>query len=88
MLKRGSQIYYADGIDFYMPKENRIVLTMPFSNEDVLFKKIESVEAFIIEHGVIHVEVVTMNAETKLGLPYAVVEMMSFVKWAIGEGEE
>jgi len=88
MLKRGSEIYYADGIDFYLPKENRIVLTMPFSNEDVLFKKIESIEAFIIENGVIHVEVVTMNAQTKLGLPYAVVEMMPFVQWAIVEGEE
>ncbi len=87
MLKRGSEIYYADGIDFYMPKENRIVLTMPFSNEDVLFKKIESIEAFIIENGVLHVEVVTMNAETKLGLPYAIIEMMPFVQWAIVEGE-
>ena len=87
MLKKGSEIYYADGIDFYMPEENRIVLTMPFSNEDVLFKKIESIEAFIIENGVLHVEVVTMNAETKLGLPYAVVEMMPFVQWAIVEGE-
>ncbi|PHR59035.1 MAG: ATPase [Arcobacter sp.] len=88
MLKRGSEIYYADGIDFYLPKENRIVLTMPFSNEDVLFKKIEGIEAFIIENGVLHVEVVTMNAETKLGLPYAIVDMMPFVKWAIVEGEE
>lgn len=88
MLKRGSEIYYADGIDFYMPKENRIVLTMPFSNEDVLFKKIESIEAFIIENGVLFVEVVTMNAETKLGLPYAVIEMMPFIQWAIVEGEE
>ena len=88
MLKKGSEIYYADGIDFYIPKEDRIVLTMPFSNEDVLFKKIESIEAFIIENGVLHVEVVTMNAETKLGLPYAIVEMMPFVKWAIVEGEE
>jgi len=88
MLKRGSVIYYADGIDFYMPKENRIVLTMPFSNEDVLFKKIESIEAFIIENGVVHVEVVTMSAETKLGLPYAVIEMMPFVQWAIVEGED
>ena len=87
MLKRGSKIYYADGIDFYLPEENRIVLTMPFSNEDVLFKKIESIEAFIIENGVVHVEVVTMNAETKLGLPYAIVEMMPFVQWAIIEGE-
>ena len=88
MLKRGSEIYYADGIDFYLPKENRIVLSMPFSNEDVLFKKIESIEAFIIENSVIHVEVVTMNAETKLGLPYAIIEMMPFVQWAIIEGEE
>jgi len=87
MLKRGSEIYYADGIDFYMPKENRIVLTMPFSNEDVLFKKIESIEAFIIENGVLHVEVVTMSAETKLGLPYAIIEMIPFVNWAIIEGE-
>jgi len=87
MLKRGSEIYYADGIDFYMPKENRIVLTMPFSNEDVLFKKIESIEAFIIENGVLYVEVVTMSAETKLGLPYAIIEMMPFVQWAIVEGE-
>lgn len=88
MLKRGCEIYYADGIDFYIPKENRIVLTMPFSNEDVLFKKIESIEAFIIENGVLFVEVVTMSAETKLGLPYAVIEMMPFVQWAIVEGEE
>ncbi len=88
MLKKGSEIFYADGIEFYIPKENRIVLTMPFSNEDVLFKKIESIEGFIIENGVLHVEVVTMSAETKLGLPYAVVEMMPFVKWAIIEGEE
>lgn len=87
MLKRGAQVYYADGIDFYIPKENRIVLTMPFSNEDVLFKKIESIEAFIIENGVLYVEVVTMNAETKLGLPYAIIEMMPFVQWAIVEGE-
>ena len=88
MLKRGAEVYYADGIDFYIPKENRIVLTMPFSNEDVLFKKIESIEAFIIENGVLHVEVVTMNAQTKLGLPYAIIEMMPFVQWAIIEGEE
>lgn len=87
MLKKGSKIYYADGIDFYIPEENRIVLTMPFSNEDVLFKKIESIEAFIIENGVLHVEVVTMSAQTKLGLPYAVIEMMPFVQWAIIEGE-
>lgn len=87
MLKRGCEIYYADGIDFYIPKENRIILTMPFSNEDVLFKKIESIEAFIIENGVLFVEVVTMSAETKLGLPYAVIEMMPFVQWAIVEGE-
>jgi len=88
MLKRGSKIYYAEGIDFYLPQESRIVLTMPFSNEDVLFKKIESLEAFIIENSVVHIEVVTMNAQTTLGLPYAIVEMMPFVQWAILEGEE
>jgi len=87
MHKKACKIFYADDIDFYIPDQNRIVLTMPFSNEDVLFKKIESIEAFIIENSVLHVEVVTMNAETKLGLPYAIVEMIPFVQWAIIEGE-
>jgi len=85
--KRGREIFYAEKIDFYIPAQNRIVLCMPFSNEDILFKTIEKIEEFIITHGVSDVKVVTMSSEGQLSHPFVNVEMLPFSEWAIIEGE-
>jgi len=88
MIKRDFILYYTEGIDFYLPEHQRIVLCMPFAVQDALFKKIESIEAFIIEHNVLHVEVVTVGSEGSLHHPFVKVAMMPFSEWAIVEGEE
>ena len=88
MMKRDFKLYYTEGIDFYLPEHQRIVLCMPFGVQDALFKKIESIEAFIIEHNVLHVEVVTVGSEGSLHHPFVKVAMMPFSEWAIVEGEE
>jgi predicted AAA+ superfamily ATPase len=88
MIKRDFKLYYTEGVDFYLPKHQRIVLCMPFAVEDALFKKIESIEAFIIEHNVLHVEVVTVGSEGILHHPFVKVVMMPFSQWAIVEGED
>jgi len=88
MIKRDFTLYYTEGIDFYLPEHQRIVLCMPFAVQDALFKKIESIEAFIIENNVLHVEVVTVGSEGSLHHPFAKVMMMPFSQWAIIEGEE
>jgi len=88
MIKRGFALFYTEGIDFYIPQHQRIVLCMPFASQDALFKKIESIEAFIIEKNVLHVEVVTVSSEGSLHHPFVKVIMMPFSEWAIIEGEE
>lgn len=88
MIKRDFRLYYTDGIDFFLPEHQRIVLCMPFAAQEGLFKKIESIEAFIIEHNVLHVEVVTVGSEGSLNHPFVTVRMMPFSQWAIVEGEE
>ncbi|MEA3523824.1 MAG: ATP-binding protein [Campylobacterota bacterium] len=88
MTKRDFKLYYTEGIDFYLPEHQRIVLCMPFAVQDALFKKIESVEAFIIENNVLHVEVVTVGSEGSLHHPFVKVAMMPFSEWAIIEGEQ
>jgi predicted AAA+ superfamily ATPase len=85
--KRGRDIFYDEKIDFYIPQQNRIILCMPFSNEDILFKTIEKIEEFIITHGVSDVKVVTMSSEGQLSHPFVNVEMLPFSEWAIIEGE-
>jgi len=87
MLKREFELYYEEGIDFYLPRQQRVVLCMPFGNQEMLFKKIENIEAFIITHNVTKVEVVTMSSESELSHPFAAVEMIPFAIWALVEGE-
>ena len=87
MLKRGYVVTYGEGVDFYLPRQRRVVLCMPFGNQEMLFKKIESIEAFIVTHGVERVEVVTMSAESALQHPFVTAEMVPFGVWALVEGE-
>ncbi|MEA3372092.1 MAG: ATP-binding protein [Campylobacterota bacterium] len=85
LLKHDHSIYYAESIDFYLPTENRAILCMPFSNKEMLFKKIEGIEGFLVTHQVSRVEVVTMSSEGELHHPFADVEMMPFAIWALQE---
>ena len=88
MLKKEFTLFYDEEIDFYIPDQNRIVLCMPFGNQEALFKKIEKIEGFIISHGITKVEVVTMTNESRLQHPFVPVEMIPFSVWALTEGEE
>jgi len=85
LFKHGAEVYYDEGVDFYLPQENAAILCMPFSNQDMLFKKIESIEGFLIGHNVRRVTVVTMSSESKLHHPFVTVEMVPFALWALGE---
>lgn len=88
MIKKEFTLFYDDEIEFYIPEQNRIVLCMPFSNQEALFKKIEKIEGFIITQGIQKVEVVTMTNESSLQHPFVPIEMIPFSVWALTEGEE
>ena len=85
LIKHDIECYYEEGIDFYLPQRNQIILASPFANEHALFKKVEALEGFIIMYQVQEVIVVTMNLETILSHPIARIEMVPFSQWALGE---
>ncbi len=87
MRKRSFEVYYEEGIDFYVPFQQRVVLALPFFEHANLFKKMEKIEAFLITHDVKTVEIVTMGNEGELNHPYFHVEMIAFSQWAITQGE-
>lgn len=85
LVKHHDGIYYEEQIDFYLPELGRVILCMPFGTKDILFKKIEQAEAFIVTHGVSKVEVVTMSSEAALSHPFVEVEMIPFTQWALSQ---
>ncbi len=85
LLKSNVECFYGDGIDFYIPNNDEVVLGMPFTDERTLFKKIEAIEAFIFSYGIKKVTAITMNREGSVSHPFSKVEMIPFDIWAIGD---
>lgn len=83
LIKSQSVIFYDDGVDFYLPQYNEIILAIPFANERVLFKKIELLEAFIFSYDIKKITVITMSAEGNMSHPISTIEMIPFDIWAI-----
>ena len=87
LIKHHGEVYYEEQIDFYLPGSNRVILCMPFGTKEILFKKIEQAEAFIVTQGARRVEVITMSSESALHHPFVDVEMIPFAQWALSEAE-
>jgi len=85
LLKSNIECYYDEMIDFYLPNADEIVLCKPFADERSLFKKLESLEAYIFTHSIKKVTAVTMNREGTISHPFSEVEMLPFDIWAIGD---
>lgn len=85
LVKHRTQIFYEEQIDFYLPESGRVILCMPFGTKEILFKKIEQAEAFIVTHGVKKVEVITMSSESSLRHPFVEAEMIPFAQWALSD---
>ncbi len=85
LLKSSTECYYEDGIDFYLPQSDEILLCKPFADERRLFKKLESIEAFIFSYGVRKITVITMNKEGTISHPLSKVDIIPFDIWALGD---
>lgn len=83
--KHSIECYYDEGIDFYLPKRRQIIIASPFANEHALFKKVESLEGFIVSNRVREVIAVTMGLEATLSHPVSRIEMIPFERWALSE---
>ncbi len=85
LLKSDTECYYEDGIDFYLPQSDEIILCKPFADERRLFKKLESIEAFIFTYGIRKITVITMNKEGTISHPLSSVAIIPFDIWALGD---
>ncbi|MEA1983546.1 MAG: ATP-binding protein [Campylobacterota bacterium] len=85
LLKSNVECYYDDEIDFYLPSCDEIILCKPFADERSLFKKLESIEAFIFTHSIKKVTTITMNKEGSISHPLSQVDIIPFDIWALGD---
>ncbi len=83
LYKRGHEIFYTDMLEFFLPKEQTALLSMPFVMEQLLQNKLERTLDHFKELGVKKVQIITMELENsfiKNGITY---EIMPFWSWAL-----
>lgn len=85
LIKNKKEVFYADEIDFYIPEDDEIILCKPFSDERRLFKKLESIEAFLFTYSIVKITVITMNKEASVSHPLTKVNIIPFDIWALGD---
>ncbi|MCV6607850.1 MAG: hypothetical protein OIF32_06540 [Campylobacterales bacterium] len=80
LIKGGFEVYYMDFIDFFIPSENRAVLTLPFLNyEQLLVKSTAVLSVKTVET----IEIVTMGYEYTGEVHGAFVTAKPFWTWAL-----
>ena len=83
LLKSNIECFYEDKIDFFLPQYDEIILSIPFADERILFKKIEAIESFIFSYQIKKITAITMNREGSISHPISKVELVPFDIWAI-----
>jgi predicted AAA+ superfamily ATPase len=85
LFKKDYEFFYDEGIEFYIPQNSEIILCMPFAEERMMFKKLESIEAFIFSNQIQKITCVTMSKEGEISHPISKVEMLPFSQWTLSD---
>lgn len=83
LIKRQKELYFTDDIEFYLPKENLAILTIPFITKEALSIKIENIKNHLIELNIKNLKVVTISGEFHLKFENINIEVNPFWVWAV-----
>jgi predicted AAA+ superfamily ATPase len=81
LLKRDYKLYYTDAFDFYLPKENKVILSIPFLPSNLIESKLERLNKHFMDLEVKTVQVVTMEVEKvyeENGITFEMIPFWSF----------
>jgi len=78
--RQGKEIYYDNNIDFYLPKTNEIILSIPFFTGSQISSKVIN---FIDDNGITKITLVKISNEQDIYLDNIECEVNPFYIWAV-----
>ena len=84
LYHNNEEIFYLDGIDFYLPNNNSIVITVPFLNQlflsNITSKILQTIEKIDIKE----ITIVTISNSETIYIDNFECEVLPFYEWALG----
>ena len=78
------EIYYLDNVDFYIPRKNYIVLSIPFFNDLLLNAITKKLLNLVLEYKISEISIVTIGNTKNFFLENTEVQVVPFYEWALG----
>ena len=85
LFKQGKVCYYLEGVEFYLPSSDEIILCAPFVDKRALFRRVEALEALLFTYNIRKITAVTINEEASIAHPFVSIEVVPFENWALRE---
>ena len=79
-----NEIFYLDNIDFYIPTNSSIILSIPFFNDLLLNSITKKLLNAVTEHDILDITIVTISNSKSIFLENVEVQILPFYEWALG----
>jgi uncharacterized protein len=83
LMKRDKEIFYEEGIDFYLPSEGLAIICAGFAPQEVIERRIQKLLPSLWALHVKHIEVVTLSSESALSIEGMSFSISPFWEWAL-----
>ena len=83
LFYRFKEIYYLEKVDFYIPKKNLLIFSIPFFNKILFNRLIPNIIEYIENLGIKNIQIVTISQEEKFFIQDIEVEVLPFYEWAL-----
>ncbi|MEA3498415.1 MAG: ATP-binding protein [Campylobacterota bacterium] len=84
IYKKHKEIFYLDNIDFYIPEDNLIILTIPFFNHFEVIKISMKLSPYIKKLNIKKIFIVTVSNEKNINIGDIDAKVIKFYDWVLG----
>jgi hypothetical protein len=81
--RRYEDIYYLDGIDFYLPKQNTIYLCVPFFNPFLSGNIIKKLHPKVDKYDIEEIYIITVSGEESIDIAGVEAKIITFYDWVL-----
>ena len=84
IYKKHKDIFYLDNIDFYIPKDNLIILTIPFFNNFEVINLSLKLSPYIKKLNIKKIYIITVSNEKNINIANIDAKVIKFYDWVLG----
>ena len=85
LFNKNYEIYYLDGIDFYIPELNKIIIAMPFFNTFLFTGISKKIQKAMNDIQIDRITIITISNEDRIKVNELEAKVIPFYEWAVGE---